>query len=230
VFILSLFLLLFSLLSEPFCLFLCVASGFTLYIFGDLLHACALAWAPQSVVAPLNSVTLAANAVIAPFLLGDHLTRNDIIGTCLLLAGASLAIIFGDKSSTGSSFGSRFFQSWSLTFCFLFARYELGSSSCVVFQGFFFPCSSFCFSLHLMFLVFIDLFQPAFIVYAIILASFFALILGIILVFEKRLKTANAEAIPDPIEISFCSRVLGPCYSTETGILSSFNILFTKCM
>lgn len=71
-----------------------------MYVVGNALAAVALAFTAQSVIAPLQSITMAANAIFAPWLLHEKISRNDIIGTIMLILGAVLSVAFGDQNST----------------------------------------------------------------------------------------------------------------------------------
>lgn len=55
----------------------------------------AVTFAAASLVAPLASVTLVLNQILAPFALGETLSRADIVGTIVIVAGVVLATIFG---------------------------------------------------------------------------------------------------------------------------------------
>ena len=55
----------------------------------------AVTWAAASLVAPLASVTLVLNQILAPAMLGETLGRADIIGTVVIVSGVVMATIFG---------------------------------------------------------------------------------------------------------------------------------------
>ena len=69
--------------------------GFVIYIVGNLINACALGLAPQSIITPLASINLVSNTAMAPFFLGERLTKEDIIATVIILTGCSIAVVFG---------------------------------------------------------------------------------------------------------------------------------------
>lgn len=73
--------------------------GFAIYASGSLLHAASLAFGPQSLLTPLESVTLVSNTYLAHKYLKEPLRARDIIATVLIVIGASLAVIFGPRSS-----------------------------------------------------------------------------------------------------------------------------------
>ncbi len=55
----------------------------------------AVTFAAASLVAPLASVTLVLNQVLAPVALGERLSRSDVTGTVVIVGGVVLATIFG---------------------------------------------------------------------------------------------------------------------------------------
>lgn len=59
--------------------------------FGDFA---ALAFAAQSIVAPLGALTLVSNVVLAPLLLGETISRADVVATAVIIAGSCLAVAF----------------------------------------------------------------------------------------------------------------------------------------
>ena len=74
------------------------ALGLGMVILGSLCDFAALALAAQSIVAPIGSVTLVANMVFAQWWLKETLSRRDMIGTVLIIAGSVLTVAFGDHS------------------------------------------------------------------------------------------------------------------------------------
>jgi drug/metabolite transporter (DMT)-like permease len=72
--------------------------GFLVYVIGSLLHGYALSQGSQSLITPLESVTLIANTFLCPLFLGERLRRIDIIGTVIILCGCTLAVVFGPTS------------------------------------------------------------------------------------------------------------------------------------
>ena len=45
----------------------------------------------------MGALTLVLNMVVAPFIVKEKLTRNDVIATLLVFFGVMLAIIFADR-------------------------------------------------------------------------------------------------------------------------------------
>lgn len=70
--------------------------GLLFVIFGSLGDFTSLSFAPQSVVMPVGSMTLVANLFFASMWLGETLTRKDVLGTFMIIVGASLvAVAYG---------------------------------------------------------------------------------------------------------------------------------------
>merc|ERR1740123_1684368 len=73
--------------------------GFGLVILGSLGDFSALGLAAQSIVAPVSAITLVANIFFAHYFLGEHLGRNDVFGSMVILVGCVVAVVFGSRSS-----------------------------------------------------------------------------------------------------------------------------------
>ena len=69
--------------------------GLLLIIFGSLFDVAALGLGPQSLVAPLGSLTLVSNVLCAYALLKESVTRHDVLSTALIVIGATIAVAFG---------------------------------------------------------------------------------------------------------------------------------------
>lgn len=69
--------------------------GLALVILGSLADVAALVFAPQSVIAPLGSLTLVSNTIFAPMLLREKITKCDVVATSLIVIGAAVAVSFG---------------------------------------------------------------------------------------------------------------------------------------
>lgn len=72
--------------------------GLALVIVGAIADFLALGFAAQSIVAPVASITLVANLFFAHLWLEEHLTKVDIWGTILIIAGSITAVAFGDHT------------------------------------------------------------------------------------------------------------------------------------
>lgn len=74
----------------------CKVAGFTLaMIIGPLTEICAYAFAPQSMLAPLNGFDVVWNICLAPFTLGESVSRMRLLGTLLVFLGSTVSPIFG---------------------------------------------------------------------------------------------------------------------------------------
>jgi hypothetical protein len=70
--------------------------GLGLVCFGSIGDIVSLTFAPQSVVMPVGSFTLAANIFLANRFFGETLSRQDIEGTVLIILGATgVAVAYG---------------------------------------------------------------------------------------------------------------------------------------
>eukprot|EP00929_Paragymnodinium_shiwhaense_P009055 TRINITY_DN113091_c0_g1_i1.p1 TRINITY_DN113091_c0_g1~~TRINITY_DN113091_c0_g1_i1.p1 ORF type:complete len:402 (+),score=41.25 TRINITY_DN113091_c0_g1_i1:87-1292(+) len=67
-------------------------AGFSLFLLGNVLNFLAMGFAPASVLAPLGSVSIAANAVFARLILGEVFTCHDFIATFIIMVGAVIVV------------------------------------------------------------------------------------------------------------------------------------------
>ena len=74
--------------------------GLLCIIVGSFADFAALGFASQSIVAPLGSLTLVANVFFAPLLLGEVVSRSDIMATFVILCGAIIAVVFANHDET----------------------------------------------------------------------------------------------------------------------------------
>eukprot|EP00743_Colponemidia_sp_Colp-15_P007126 GILK01007687.1.p1 GENE.GILK01007687.1~~GILK01007687.1.p1 ORF type:complete len:561 (+),score=52.69 GILK01007687.1:114-1796(+) len=74
--------------------------GLIIYLVGNGLHVVGLFFAPASVLAPLNSFALVANAFMAPCVNNEKFTRWDFFATVAICSGSVLTTIFPPKSGT----------------------------------------------------------------------------------------------------------------------------------
>jgi len=70
--------------------------GLSLVMLGSLADFAALMFAAASIVAPLGSLTLVSNTLLAPLLLGESITRRDLLATGAIVAGSVVAVTFAD--------------------------------------------------------------------------------------------------------------------------------------
>lgn len=68
--------------------------GFVGITGGAIGDFAALGFGAESVVAPLGSMTLVANVVLAPLLLKEVISKSDLVNTFLIVAGCVLAVAF----------------------------------------------------------------------------------------------------------------------------------------
>lgn len=74
-------------------------SGLFLMILGAILDFVAFGFAAQSLIAPLGSVTLLCNVILAPLMLGESVARSDWAAAAIIAAGCTIAIAFGDHET-----------------------------------------------------------------------------------------------------------------------------------
>ena len=68
--------------------------GLFLTVVGEIGNFAAYMFAPASLVAPLGTVTVVSNAIIAPCFLKEVFRRRDGVGVAIALVGATLIIVF----------------------------------------------------------------------------------------------------------------------------------------
>lgn len=67
--------------------------GMVMIIFGETGNFIAYGFAPASVVAPLGTVTLISNALLAPIMLQERFRRRDLLGIVLAVCGAVVVVM-----------------------------------------------------------------------------------------------------------------------------------------
>ena len=70
--------------------------GLFLVVLGSLADFVALIFAAQSIIAPLGSLTLVSNTVLAPLLLNEHVGTVDVLATVAIVMGSSLSVACAD--------------------------------------------------------------------------------------------------------------------------------------
>ncbi|KAF9431855.1 hypothetical protein BGZ76_011615 [Entomortierella beljakovae] len=70
------------------------ALGLAVFIIGNLGGFIALRFAPQSLTAPLGSISLISNVIIAPLINHEVLGRYDIAGIFFIVAGSVIVVVF----------------------------------------------------------------------------------------------------------------------------------------
>jgi len=74
--------------------------GTIIFVTGALLTFYSFGLAPQSLLAPIESIQFVTNVFLGKLLLGRFITKRMYIGTCLTVFGTLLAILFCAKEST----------------------------------------------------------------------------------------------------------------------------------
>jgi uncharacterized membrane protein len=109
--------------GQSFTTKLCFIAGLCITTFiGPVFDAAAFAFAPQSIVAPLNGLDVCWNTLLAPFTLGETLRKPHVIGTALVATGAGLTAVFGPHGTDIQSVedvSSKLFR--TQTICYLVA-------------------------------------------------------------------------------------------------------------
>ncbi|KAG0250917.1 NIPA-like protein 3 [Mortierella polycephala] len=70
------------------------AAGLLVFILGNLGGFIALRFAPQSLTAPLGSIALISNVIIAPLINKETLGRWDLAGIFFIIAGSVIVVVF----------------------------------------------------------------------------------------------------------------------------------------
>lgn len=112
--------------------------GLALVVLGSFADFTALIFAAQSIIAPLGSLTLVSNTVLAPLLLKESVTALDVLATVAIVVGSSLSVACADHRdrlySQAELFSlfvrPRFLAYLAVVGCGVFALY-----SCVVHIG-----------------------------------------------------------------------------------------------
>jgi len=96
-------------------------AGMATYGVGSLMHVASLGFGPSALLNPMEGLTLVANTLSAPPLLGEELTNYDIVGTAVIVGGTMLVVFFGPHSQEEhtadqllAKFGNTPFVMWSV--------------------------------------------------------------------------------------------------------------------
>ncbi|KAJ3279998.1 NIPA-like protein 3, partial [Rhizoclosmatium sp. JEL0117] len=73
--------------------------GFIIFASAQLLNFAALQFAPQSLVAPLGSISLVVNVVAAPLINKEKYSWKDIVGGIFIIGGSSMTVVFAGVNS-----------------------------------------------------------------------------------------------------------------------------------
>ncbi len=74
--------------------------GILLMTVGEAGNFIAYGFAPASIVSPLGVVALVSNCVIAPFMLNERFTRQDLLGVMVAVGGAVTVVLSAKTSET----------------------------------------------------------------------------------------------------------------------------------
>ena len=66
--------------------------GMVMIVLASFCDFAALAFGPQSVIAPLGSLTMVANAFIAPWMHGEKLHKQVLMSTAIIILGCAIAV------------------------------------------------------------------------------------------------------------------------------------------
>lgn len=83
-------------------------TGLILTITGSIADFVALAFAGASIVAPLGSLTLVSNVFFAPIMLGESLSRHDVMATMTIVLGSAIAVAFATHEETKTTLDELF--------------------------------------------------------------------------------------------------------------------------
>ena len=79
-------------------------NGFILIIMGNLADLVALAFAAQSLIAPLAALTLVFNIMLSPYFLKETVTVTDVKATLIIVIGCVVAVSFSNHQETAYDF------------------------------------------------------------------------------------------------------------------------------
>lgn len=114
-----------SIMCDPYWI-----GGFLCVLIGSLSDLASFTFADMSLLAPLGAMTLVINMMIAPCLVGEKLTRRDIVWTCVIVTGTVISITFGNKEETEYTLGQLldFYQETQFVVYFIvFLSYVFGT-------------------------------------------------------------------------------------------------------
>ncbi|KAJ3310116.1 hypothetical protein HDV04_005382 [Boothiomyces sp. JEL0838] len=68
--------------------------GMVVFIFGNICNFLALNFAAQSLLAPISSISLVVNVIVAPLINHEVWTYNDLVGIFLIVSGSVVVVVF----------------------------------------------------------------------------------------------------------------------------------------
>ena len=90
--------------------------GMLLIALASAFDFAALAFGPQSVIAPLGSLTIVANAFVAPAMLGERLHAGVLLASVVIVAGCTTAVAAASHSNVICDIDSLFALYWTRHF------------------------------------------------------------------------------------------------------------------
>lgn len=73
--------------------------GFTVFMVGELFNFASMSFASQTLLAVLGCFSPLSNVFMAPCLLGEAITRADLLALPLIVGGAVLVVLYSDHKS-----------------------------------------------------------------------------------------------------------------------------------
>jgi uncharacterized membrane protein len=106
-------------------------TGLFLIVGGAIADFAALTFSPQSLVAPLGSLTLVSNILVAPWVLKEVVTTRDIISTLIIVSGCIISVAFAAHVDVVYSLDSlfSFFLHWTFI---IYACLVIGFLICTI--------------------------------------------------------------------------------------------------
>ena len=112
--------------------------GCALVLLAVLLSLASSAFTAQSILAPLSSFSLIVNMAASALLLGERVTRVDVLSCLLIVAGSVLSVVFGDHTDpafTNSGLQSTFLTLDALLYAGLSTTFCLGVYAALRYQS-----------------------------------------------------------------------------------------------
>lgn len=94
--------------------------GMILIVMASVCDFVALAFGPQSVIAPLGSLTMVANGIIAPMMHGEKLHKQVLLSTAIIVVGCAMSVAAASHDNNVCDIDSLFALYWTGRF-FLYA-------------------------------------------------------------------------------------------------------------
>lgn len=105
-----------AVVKDPTSALKCRIAGFSMsMVLSPIAEVTSYAFAPSSLLAPINGFDVVWNILLAPYTLGEKATRGKIIGTCLVFFGSTWTTSFGRQVKQPATMDGlkHIFLSWS---------------------------------------------------------------------------------------------------------------------